>query len=209
MAKLEEIAQAVEAGDHNKAKELTQQALDQGIDYQEIMRKGLIAGMNVLGEQFGKGEVYVPEVVMAARAMKTAMELILPILSSSEYDYVAKVAIGSVKGDLHDIGKNLVAAVFSGSGFEVVDLGIDVPPEKFVEAIEQGAQVIGMSALIGTTMPFMEKTIAAIEEAGLRNKVKIIVGGPLVTQKFADKIGADAYGADAFSGAGKVTDLLN
>lgn len=145
---------------------------------------------------------------MSARAMKESMELILPLLSESKFDYVAKFAIGTVKDDVHDIGKNIVAAVFRGSGFEVIDLGIDVPPEKFVTAVEQGAQVVGMSALIGPTMPNMGLTIKAIEKAGLRSKVKIIAGGPLVTQDFADEIGADAFAEDAFSGVNKIKELL-
>jgi len=205
---LEELGQRVKEGDRVKAKELTKVALDEGIDFQEIMKKGLITGMTAVGELFGKGEVYVPEVIMSARAMKESMELILPILSESKFDYIAKCAIGTVKDDMHDIGKNIVSAVFAGSGFEVVDLGINVAPEKFLEAIEQGAQVGGMSALIGPTMPNMKLTIDAIEEAGLKSKVKIIVGGALVTQEFADKIGADAFGEDAFAGVNKIKKLF-
>lgn len=205
---LEELGQRVKEGDRVKAKELTKIALDEGIDFKEIMKDGLIRGMTAIGELFGKGEVYVPEVIMSARAMKESMALILPILTESKYNYTAKCAIGTVKDDMHDIGKNIVSAVFAGSGFEVVDLGVNVAPEKFLEAIEQGAQVVGMSALIGPTMPNMKLTIDAIEEAGLRSKVKIIVGGALVTQDFADKIGADAYGEDAFSGANKIKKLF-
>ena len=205
---LEELAQRVKEGDRVKAKELTQTALDEGINFKEIMSDGLIRGMTAIGELFGKGEVYVPEVIMSARAMKESMALILPIIVESKYDYIAKCVIGTVKDDMHDIGKNIVAAVFAGSGFEVEDLGVNVAPEKFVEAIENGAQVVGMSALIGPTMPNMKLTIDAIEEAGLRSKVKIIVGGALITQEFADKIGADAYGEDAFSGVNKITKLL-
>jgi 5-methyltetrahydrofolate--homocysteine methyltransferase len=205
---LEELGQRVKEGDRVKAKELTQIALDEGTDFKEIMKGGLIRGMTAIGELFGKGEVYVPEVIMAARAMKESMELILPILSESKYDYIAKCVIGTVKDDMHDIGKNIVTAVFTGSGFEVEDLGVNVAPEKFVEAIEQGAQVVGMSALIGPTMPNMKLTIDAIEEAGLKSKVKIIVGGALVTQEFADKIGADAFGEDAFAGVNKIIKLF-
>jgi 5-methyltetrahydrofolate--homocysteine methyltransferase len=164
--------------------------------------------MEDIGKQFGEGEVYLPEVLMSARAMKEAMAMILPILSASNFEPVGKFAIGTVKGDVHDIGKNIVIAVFTGSGFQVTDLGIDVPAEKFVEAVEQGAQVIGMSALIGPTMPNMKVVIDTIEEAGLRSKVKIVVGGALVTQEFADKIGADAYAKDAFSGVDMAKALL-
>ena len=208
MGVLEELGLVVKEGNRLKAKELTQRALDEGLDCKEIMKEGLISGINAIGELFGKGEVYVPEVIMSSRAMKESMELILPILSAGQFDYMAKCALGTVKDDIHDIGKNLVTAVFTGSGFEVVDLGVDVSPEKFVDAIEQGARVVGMSALIGPTMPNMKVTIEAIEKAGLRDKVKIIVGGALVNQEFADKIGADAYGPDAFSGVNKIKALL-
>ena len=209
MALLQELGQRIKEGNRVKAKELTQRALDEGLDLNDIIKKGLIIGMKEIGDLFGSGEVYLPEVLMSARAMKEAMELILPILSESKFDYVAKFAIGTVKGDIHDIGKNIVAAIFTSSGFEVTDLGVDVAPEAFVEAIEQGAQVVGMSALIGPTMPSMRLTIDAIEKAGLRSKVKIIVGGALVTQDYADKIGADAYGEDPFSGVNKIKELLS
>jgi len=208
MGILEELRQKVKEGERINAKELTQRALDEGLDHKEIMKSGLISGMNAIGELFGKGEVYVPEVIMSARAMKESMGLILPVLSESKSNYIAEFAIGTVKDDIHDIGKNLVAAVFGGSGFEVVDLGVDVAPEKFVEAVEQGAQIVGMSALIGPTMPNMKLSIDTIEKAGLRSKVKIIVGGALVTQEFAEKIGADVYAEDAFSGVNKVKALL-
>lgn len=208
MPLLKELGQWIVEGDRVKAKELTQRALDEGLDPGEIIKSGLIIGMRDIGDLFGKGVVYLPEVIMSARAMKESMELILPLLSESKFDYVAKFAIGTVKDDVHDIGKNIVAAVFRGSGFEVIDLGIDVPPEKFVTAVEEGAQVVGMSALIGPTMPNMGLTIKAIEKAGLRSKVKIIAGGPLVTQDFADEIGADAFAEDAFSGVNKIKELL-
>lgn len=208
MGILEELGQAVKDGNRIKARALTERALNEGRDHKEVMKGGLIRGMNAIGELFGRGEVYVPEVIMSARAMKESMELIVPILSTSQFDYVAEFAIGTVKGDIHDIGKNLVSAVFAGSGFQVVDLGVDVAPEKFVEAVEQGARVVGMSALIGPTMSNMKLTIDAIEKAGLRSKVKVVVGGALVTQEFADRIGADAYGEDAFSGVDKVKALL-
>lgn len=208
MAILEELRQRIKEGNRVKAKELMQRALEEGFDPSEIIKGGLIPGMQGIGELFGKGEVYLPEVLMSARAMKESMELILPILSVSNFEYIAKFAIGTVKDDIHDIGKNIVAAVFRGSGFEVADLGINVGPEKFVEAIEQGARVVGMSALIGPTMSNMGITIEAIKEAGLRSKVKIIVGGPLVTQQFANEIGADAYAEDPFSGVNKIKELL-
>jgi len=208
MGILEELEEKVKEGKRSEAGELTQRALDEGLDHNEIMKNGLISGMNAIGELFGRGEVYLPEVIMASRAMKESMELILPILSASTFDYIAQFAIGTVKDDIHDIGKNLVAAVFAGSGFEVVDLGINVLPEKFVEAVEQGAQIVGMSALIGPTMPNMKLTIETLEKAGLRSKVKIVVGGALVTQEFADKIGADVYAEDAFDGVNKLKAML-
>ena len=208
MAILEELGQIIKEGNRVKAKELTQSALDEGLDPGEIIKGGLIIGMRDIGELFGRGEVYLPEVLMSARAMKESMALILPILSASNFEYIARFAIGTVKDDIHDIGKNIVAAVFTGSGFDVTDLGIDVAPEKFVEAIGQGAQVVGTSALIGPTMPNMGVTIEAIEKAGLRSDVKIIVGGPLVTQQFADDIGADALAEDAFAGVNKIKELL-
>jgi 5-methyltetrahydrofolate--homocysteine methyltransferase len=164
--------------------------------------------MTIVGELFATGEVYLPEVIMSSRAMKASLELLLPILSESKFEYLAKVALGTVKDDVHDIGRKIVEAVFTGSGFEVIDLGVDVPPERFVESVEQGAQVVGMSALIGPTMPNMRRTIEAIEAAGVRSKVKIIIGGALVTQEYAEKIGADAYAQDAFDGVKKVKRLL-
>ena len=208
MPTLNELSRTIRKGDRVKAKELTEKALVEGIPPTEIITFGYITGMEDIGKQFGEGEVYLPEVLMSARAMKEAMALLLPILSESKFEPVGQLAIGTVKGDVHDIGKNIVTAVFTGSGFQVTDLGIDVPPERFVEAVEQGAQVIGMSALIGPTMPNMKVVIDAIEEAGLRSRVKIIIGGALVTQEFADKIGADAYAADAFSGVSKAKALL-
>ncbi|MDY6852858.1 MAG: corrinoid protein [Thermodesulfobacteriota bacterium] len=208
MADLVELGLAVKEGNRVKAKELTQDALDEGIDFKKIMTEGLISGMTAIGELFGAGEVYMPEVLMSARAMKESMELILPLLASSGFDYVAEVAMGTVKDDIHDIGKNIVAAVFTGSGFKVNDLGVNVAPDKFVEAVKQGAQVVGMSALIGPTMPNMKLTIEALEKAGVRSKVKVIIGGALVTQDYAEKIGADLYAEDAFSGVNKLKELF-
>jgi 5-methyltetrahydrofolate--homocysteine methyltransferase len=206
---LQELGAIIKEGNRVKARELTQRALDEGLDLNDIIKRGLIVGMKKIGDLFGSGDAYLPEVIMSARAMKEALQLILPRLSESKFDYIAKISIGTVKGDIHDIGKNIAAAVFTGSGFEVTDLGIDVPSEKFVEAVKKGAQIVGMSALIGPTMPNMKLSIDAIEKAGLRSKVKIIVGGPLVTQDYADKIGADAYAEDAFSGVNKIKELLS
>lgn len=208
MTLLDELGKSVKEGKKDNAIELTKRALDEGFNPSDIIKNGFISGMYEIGELFGSGEVYLPEVLMSARAMKESMELVLPLLSASKFDYVAKIAIGTVLGDIHDIGKNIVGAVFRGSGFEVVDLGVNVSPDKFVEAVEQGSQVVGMSALIGPTMVNMKTTINAIEKAGLRSKCKIIVGGALITQDYADKIGADAWGEDAFSGVKVIRELL-
>jgi len=206
---LQHIIHSVQDGNKSQAIDWTRKALEAGGDPSVIVKRGFIVGIRKIGDRFGSGEAFLPEVLMAARAMKEALQLVLPKLSESNFDYVGRMAIGTVQGDIHDIGKNIVAAVFTGSGFEVNDLGIDVAPEKFVEAAEEGIQIIGMSALIGTTMPSMRLTIDAIEKAGLRSNVKIIVGGPLVTQDFAEKIGADAYAEDAFSGVNKVRAFLS
>ena len=208
MFNLDELAQVIMRGNRVRAKELTQEALDQGVAAKDIITRGYIVGMKKIGELFGAGAVFLPEVLLSSRAMKESMEIVLPILSASNFEYVANFAIGTVRDDIHDIGKNIVAAVFSGCGFHVRDLGVNVPSERFTEAIEEGAQVIGLSALIGPTMPNLGFTIEAIVEAGLRSKVKIIVGGPLVTKEYAEKIGADAYGEDAFSGVKKTLALL-
>jgi 5-methyltetrahydrofolate--homocysteine methyltransferase len=208
MSILDELSRSVRNGNRVKAKELTQRALDEACPPGEIINEGFITGMKEIGELFGKGEVYLPEVLMAARAMKESMALVLPILSESSYEYVARFAIGTVKGDIHDIGKNIVSAVFQGSGFKVEDLGVDIPPQKFIQAIEQGTTIIGMSALIGPTMDSMRVAIEAIEAAGLRSRVKIIVGGPLITPDFAERIRADAYATDAFDGVKKAKELL-
>ena len=205
----EHIRNHVHDGNKSQTIAWTQRALEEGGDPNDIVKRGLIAGIKMIGDRFGNGEAYLTEVLMSARAMKEALQLILPRLSESKFNYVGRMAIGTVKGDIHDIGKNIVAAVFTGSGFEVHDLGIDVAPEKFVEAAEKGVQFIGMSALIGPTMPNMRLSIEAIEKAGLRSHVKIIVGGPLVTHEFAEKIGADAYAEDAFSGLNKVRAFLS
>jgi 5-methyltetrahydrofolate--homocysteine methyltransferase len=202
MSDFAQIAESVIRGQAPKVKELVQKALAEGAPVGDILREGLIKGMGVVGEKFKNNEFYVPEVLIAARAMKTGMELIRPLLADSGVEPIGKVAIGTVKGDLHDIGKNLVAMMLEGAGFEVLDLGIDVSPEKFVEAIKaHKIQIIGMSALLTTTMPSMKTTIDAIKAAGLRDQVKIMIGGAPVTQSYATEIGADGYARDAASGA--------
>ncbi|MGQ9609984.1 MAG: corrinoid protein [bacterium] len=208
MADLSALAESVINGKAKDAKELTQKAIDEGVPIGEILNNGLIKGMSVVGEKFKNNEFYVPEVLIAARAMHSAMDIIKPLLATSGIEPIGKVAIGTVKGDLHDIGKNLVVMMLEGAGFEVIDLGIDVPPEKFVQAAKDGAQVIAMSALLTTTMTAMKTTIEALEEAGIRDKVKTLIGGAPVTQNYADEIGADGYARDAASGADKAKELL-
>jgi len=202
------IKEGIIIGDAKKTEEMVDKAIKENIGVEKIMNEGLIAGMMVVGEKFKNNEYYVPEVLIAARAMHKGMALIEPLIVQSGIKPIAKLAIGTVKGDLHDIGKNLVVMMWKGAGFEVEDLGIDVPPEKFIEAVNNGAQVVGMSALLTTTMVSMKDTIEKIKEAGVRDKVKIIIGGAPVTQEYANEIGADGYAADAASGVDKVKELL-
>jgi 5-methyltetrahydrofolate--homocysteine methyltransferase len=198
MADLKALADAVINGDQSTAVEITKTALSEGTPAKSVLEDGLIAGMNIIGGRFKRNEVYIPEVLIAARAMKMAMEVLEPELVKAGVQPVGKFMIGTVKGDLHDIGKNLVAMMLKGAGFEVVDLGIDVGPEKFIEkAKATGIQLIGMSALLTTTMPSIESTIKALKEAGV--SAKIMIGGAPVTQGYADKIGADGYAPDAAS----------
>jgi 5-methyltetrahydrofolate--homocysteine methyltransferase len=198
MADLKALADAVINGDQNTAVEITKAALEEGTAAKSVLEEGLIAGMDVVGARFKKNEVYIPEVLIAARAMKMAMEILEPELVKAGVEPVGKLLIGTVQGDLHDIGKNLVAMMLKGAGFEVIDLGVDVGPEKFVEQVKAaGAQLVGMSALLTTTMPGMEKTIKALKDAGV--SAKIMIGGAPLTQDYADKIGADGYAADAAS----------
>ncbi|GIX07961.1 MAG: corrinoid methyltransferase [Candidatus Poribacteria bacterium] len=201
MADLAQLADHIIHGRAAQAVAATEAALAEGVPAAEILQKGLIAGMQVVGERFKAHEFYVPEVLIAARAMKMALEKLRPHLVQQHYQPIGKVAIGTVRGDLHDIGKNLVAMMLEGAGFEVVDLGIDVPPERFVEAAREGADIIALSALLTTTMPAMKETIEALKAAGLRDRVKVIVGGAPVTEAYAREIGADGYGPDAATGA--------
>jgi 5-methyltetrahydrofolate--homocysteine methyltransferase len=207
MADLKALSDAIIKGDQNKSVEITRQALADGMAAKSVLDEGLIAGMDVVGARFKKNEIYIPEVLIAARAMKMAMEVLEPELVKAGVEPIGKLAIGTVQGDLHDIGKNLVAMMLKGAGFEVIDLGVDVGPEKFVEqAMAKGVQLIGMSALLTTTMPGMEKTVAALKDAGLSTKV--IVGGAPVTQDYADKIGADGYASDAASAVDMAKSLV-
>ena len=198
MADLKALADAIIKGDQNSAVEITKAALGEGAEAEKVLNEGLIAGMDIIGARFKKNEVYIPEVLIAARAMKMAMEILEPELAKAGVEPMGKLLIGTVQGDLHDIGKNLVAMMLKGAGFEVVDLGVDISVEKFVEqAKASGANLVGMSALLTTTMPAMEKTVKALKEAGI--SAKIMIGGAPVTQGYADKIGADGYSADAAS----------
>jgi 5-methyltetrahydrofolate--homocysteine methyltransferase len=207
MADLKALAEAVIKGDQAAAVSTTKAALSEGMAPKSILDEGLIAGMDVVGDRFKKNEVYIPEVLIAARAMKMAMEVLEPELAKAGVQPIGKLVIGTVQGDLHDIGKNLVAMMLKGAGFEVIDLGVDVTPARFVEeAKAQGVQLVGMSALLTTTMPGMEKTIKALQEAGV--KAKIMVGGAPVTQSFAEKIGAQGYAPDAASAVDTAKSLV-
>jgi 5-methyltetrahydrofolate--homocysteine methyltransferase len=200
MAILEELADNIIKGQAPKVEELTQKALDDGTNPEKMLQEGLIAGMNVVGAKFKANEFYVPEVLIAARAMKAGMKILRPKLADSGVEPVGRFVIGTVKGDLHDIGKNLVSMMMEGAGFEVIDLGVDVSPEKFVAAVEENkAHFLGLSALLTTTMVNMQGTIDALKSGGLRDNVKVVVGGAPLTQKFADDIGADGYAPDAAS----------
>ena len=196
MADLEALANAVIKGNQSKSVRLTKEALSEGITPKIVLDKGLIAGMNVVGVRFKVNEVYIPEVLISARAMKMAMEILEPELVAAGVDPLGKVLIGTVQGDLHDIGKNLVVMMLKGAGFHVEDIGVDVTPEVFVEKIKAGnVSIVGLSALLTTTMPAMEKTVQAIKQAAL--PCKIMIGGAPVTQNYAEKIGADGYAGDS------------
>lgn len=207
---LNALAQAILEGKRNDAVELTQKLVDAGVTPKQILDEGLIAGMSVAGEKFKNGEYFVPEILVAARAMKASMEILRPLLVATDVQPIGTMVIGTVRGDLHDIGKNLVAMMVEGAGFRVVDLGVDVTADRFIAAAkEHNAQIVGMSALLTTTMTYIPEVIKAFDAEGLRPKVKIIVGGAPVTQEWANQIGADAYAPDAATAVDKCKDLLN
>ncbi|MBI4553327.1 MAG: corrinoid protein [Candidatus Latescibacteria bacterium] len=209
MADFDAIANNLIAGQAPKVKALVEQAVQEGTHVGDILQQGLIKGMSVIGQRFKNNECYVPEVLIAARAMKAGMEIIRPLLAEAHVEPVGTVVIGTVKGDLHDIGKNLVAMMLEGAGFQVVDLGVDVSPQQFIDAAKQhGAQIIGMSALLTTTMTSMKTTIEAIKASGLEGQVRTIIGGAPVTQAYAEEVGADGYARDAASAADKAKELL-
>jgi len=203
------LAEAVIRGDRNTAVKLTEEALAENVPPQEILQKGLVAGMDVVGQKFKANEFYVPEVLVAARAMKSAMELLRPKLAAANVSGVAKVVIGTVRGDLHDIGKNLVAMMLEGAGFDIIDLGVDCSPDKFIQTVqEKDADIVAMSALLTTTMVAMKDTIVELDKAGIRDKVKVMIGGAPITQDYADSIGADGYAPDAASAVDLAKQLI-
>lgn len=194
------IIEALVAGDAGKLAKLVQAALDGGASARQILDEGLMAGMDVVGERMENEDMFIPEVLMAAKAMSVSLETLSPLLAEGDLAAAGKVVIGTVKGDLHDIGKNLVAMMFESSGFQVINLGVDVAPEKFVAEIkDKKPDIVGISALLTTTMPMMKKTIDTLAANGLRDGIKILVGGAPVSQKYADEIGADGYAPDAGS----------
>ncbi len=209
MVDLSKVRDALVNGKADEVRDMVKKALDEGQEVEKILNEGLIAGMDIVGEKFKRNEFYVPEMLIAARAMKAGMEVLRPILVQKDVKPLGTVVLGTVRGDLHDIGKNLVGMMLEGAGFEIVDLGVDVSPEKFVQAIkEKKAQIVGLSALLTTTMPSMKDVIKALEEEGIRNKVKVMIGGAPVTQNYADEIGADGYAPDAASAADKAKELV-
>lgn len=206
---LKEIAELVVSGNAPKVEELVKDCLDKGATAEQILYEGLVAGMNVVGERFKSAEMFLPEVIVAARGMQRGMAILEPILSSTSIKPLAAVLLGTVRGDLHDIGKNLVGTMLRGTGFRVIDIGVDVSEERLIEAMKENEpELVGLSALLTTTMPCMRTTIEAIDRAGLRKCAKIMVGGAPVTQDFASKIGADGYAPDAASAVDKAKALL-
>ena len=198
MESLQALYEAVITGDAKAARSLTEHALAAGDDPLKIVNEFMVPAMDEVGRRFETNEYFVPELLLSARAMKAALELVRPLLTARGTEPVGRVVIGTVRGDLHDIGKNLVAAMLEGGGFEVIDLGVNVTPEQFIETVRnRNAQIVAMSALLTTTMPAMKSTIEAFKEAGLRHKVKVLVGGAPITQKYADEIGADGFSDNA------------
>ena len=195
MASLNAISEALQKGKADEVKNLVTQALEEKTDAKKVLEEGLIAGMDIIGGRFKRNEIYIPEVLIAARAMHAGMSVLEPILVESGVKMIGKLAIGTVKGDLHDIGKNLVAMMYKGAGFDIMDLGVDVAAEKFVQATDDGADIVGLSALLTTTMVQMKSVLESLKEKG--SKAKAIIGGAPVTQNYCDEIGADGYAADA------------
>jgi 5-methyltetrahydrofolate--homocysteine methyltransferase len=208
MAKYQDLADSIIKGDNVKSKEIAQKLLDERVSAVEILNDGLMPGMDVVGKKFKANEMYIPEVLIAARAMHAAMEVIKPLLSKSDTNTKGKVIIGTVQGDLHDIGKNLVGMMLEGAGFTVIDLGVDVPPQKFVEELKKNsARLLALSALLTTTMRAMESVIEAVRASDGKS-IKVMVGGAPLTQEYADSIGADGYAPDASSAVDLAKSLL-
>jgi 5-methyltetrahydrofolate--homocysteine methyltransferase len=206
---LQQISESLQRGEREQVAELTKQAIDTGLSATEILNDGLMAGMDVVGKRFGAHEIFLPELLIAARAMNAGIDLLKPLFLGGEMPTQGKVVIGTVKGDLHDIGKNLVGIMLKGAGFEVIDVGNDVPASVFVDAAEsENASVVGLSALLTTTMTGMKEVVDLVKARGLRDKVKIIVGGAPLSKAFADEIGADAYGYDAGNAVEIVRELV-
>jgi 5-methyltetrahydrofolate--homocysteine methyltransferase len=209
MNDLKALSEAVIKGDINSATAETQKALDSGNSAQEILDKGLIAAMDEVGTRFSKGLLFVPQMLRSAKTMQECMRVMEPFFQEGDITSKGKVIIGTVKGDLHDIGKNLVSMMMEGAGFSMVDLGVDVPPERFVQKVQEiGPDIVAMSALLSTTMPSMRMTMEALKQAGVRGKVKVMIGGAPVTDKYAQEIGADCYAPDAGSAVTKAKDIL-
>jgi 5-methyltetrahydrofolate--homocysteine methyltransferase len=208
MTDLSALAENLASGEFNEVKALTQKALDEGIPPREILNEGLIKGMDVVREEFKNGELYIPKALLAGKAMHAGVDILRPALASSGVEPIGKVVLGTVKGDLHDINKNLVAVMLEGAGFEVLDLGVDVPLEKFVESAKYGADIIAMSAFLVTAMFSMKAVLEALEEAGLRDKIKTMIVGIPVSRYYADLIGADGYAQSAASAVDKAKQLM-
>ena len=208
MSILGNLGQATIDGDQDLVVELTQKALDEGIDPSQIIKEGLIPAMDFIGDEFAAGKLYVPEMLISARAMQAGMDLVKPLLVEGQIETLAKVVIGTVRGDLHDIGKNLVGMMLEGAGAELIDLGVDVSPDRFVEVAKaEGADFVALSTLLTTTMKAMKETVQALEEAGLRDQVKVLIGGAPVTSEYCSDIGADGYGMDATEAVSRVREL--
>jgi 5-methyltetrahydrofolate--homocysteine methyltransferase len=204
------LRKAIIEGDARKTVELTKAAIKEEISANDILHKGLVPGIREIGELFGKGECYLPELIVSGKAMEAAIEQLEPLFGNGESFDTGRFLIGTVKGDVHDIGKKIVTMMLKGNRWKVTDLGVDISPEQFCKAVREGNyNILGMSALLTTTMPNAASTIRSLEDARLRNKIKVIVGGAPVTQEFADKIGADAYGKDAWDAVIKAEKLLS
>ena len=206
---LQQISESLQRGEHEQVAELTRQAIDAGLPAPQILNDGLMTGMDIVGQRFGAHEIFLPELLLAARAMNAGIDLLKPLFLGGEMPTQGKVVIGTVKGDLHDIGKNLVGIMLKGAGYEVIDVGCDVKAEVFVDAAEaEGASVVGLSALLTTTMTGMKEVVELVRTRGLQDKVKVIVGGAPLSKAFADEIGADAYGYDASNAVEVVKELV-